>query len=117
MSHKVTVSTDPWILSVSSISSVFLTHGCCISGRSLSAVFVSWQVKWSRENYHHSLSSPYSLRLASGDASGKIIVWDVVSGTAHCEIQEHSKPIQGIDRIMIIILVIIRSVGMIGFTC
>ena len=57
------------------------------------AVYV--QVKWSRENYHHSLSSPYSLRLASGDASGKIIVWDVVSGTAHCEIQEHSKPIPG----------------------
>ena len=53
------------------------------------------QVKWSRENYHHSLSSPYSLRLASADAAGKIIVWDVVSGTAHCEIQEHTKPIQG----------------------
>ncbi|KAJ8361510.1 hypothetical protein SKAU_G00180350 [Synaphobranchus kaupii] len=40
------------------------------------------KVKWSRENYHHSLSSPYSLRLASADAAGKIIVWDVVSGTA-----------------------------------
>ncbi|XP_072292622.1 WD repeat-containing protein 11 [Eucyclogobius newberryi] len=52
------------------------------------------KVKWSRENYYHNLSSPYCLRLASGDASGKIIVWDVVSGTAHCEIQEHSKPIQ-----------------------
>ncbi|CDQ80997.1 unnamed protein product, partial [Oncorhynchus mykiss] len=55
------------------------------------------QVKWSRENYHHSLSSPYSLRLASADSAGKIIVWDVVSGTAHCEIQEHSKPIQDMD--------------------
>uniref|UniRef100_UPI003AACEAED WD repeat-containing protein 11 n=1 Tax=Centroberyx gerrardi TaxID=166262 RepID=UPI003AACEAED len=55
------------------------------------------KVRWSRENYHHSLSSPYSLRLASGDASGKIIVWDVVSGTAHCEIQEHSKPIQDLE--------------------
>ena len=58
-------------------------------------VFCVFQVKWSRENYYHNLSSPYCLRLASGDASGKIIVWDVVSGTAHCEIQEHSKPIQG----------------------
>lgn len=58
-------------------------------------MFYVWQVKWSRENYYHNLSSPYCLRLASGDASGKIIVWDVVSGTAHCEIQEHSKPIQG----------------------
>ncbi|XP_030627751.1 WD repeat-containing protein 11 isoform X2 [Chanos chanos] len=55
------------------------------------------KVKWSRENYYHSLSSPYSLRLASADASGKIIVWDVVSGNAHCEIQEHSKPIQDMD--------------------
>ncbi|XP_069468053.1 WD repeat-containing protein 11 [Ambystoma mexicanum] len=52
------------------------------------------KVKWARENYHHNLSSPYSLRLASADASGKIIVWDVVTGTARCEIQEHSKPIQ-----------------------
>jgi len=58
-------------------------------------VFCAWQVRWSRENYYHNVSSPYCLRLASGDASGKIIVWDVVSGTAHCEIQEHSKPIQG----------------------
>ncbi|TRY60023.1 hypothetical protein DNTS_011017 [Danionella cerebrum] len=55
------------------------------------------KVKWSRENYHHSLSSPYSLRLASADAAGKIIVWDVVSGVAHCEIQEHTKPIQDMD--------------------
>ncbi|KAJ8250706.1 hypothetical protein COCON_G00226280 [Conger conger] len=55
------------------------------------------KVKWSRENYHHSLSAPYSLRLASADAAGKIIIWDVVSGTAHCEIQEHTKPIQDMD--------------------
>ncbi|XP_048864245.1 WD repeat-containing protein 11 [Brienomyrus brachyistius] len=55
------------------------------------------KVKWSRENYHHGLSAPYSLRLASADAAGKIIVWDVVSGTAHCEIQEHSKPIQDME--------------------
>uniref|UniRef100_A0A8C5HD64 WD repeat-containing protein 11 n=1 Tax=Gouania willdenowi TaxID=441366 RepID=A0A8C5HD64_GOUWI len=55
------------------------------------------KVKWSRENYYHNISSPYCLRLASGDASGKIIVWDVVSGTAHCEIQEHSKPIQDLE--------------------
>ncbi|KAI9533696.1 WD repeat-containing protein 11 [Dissostichus eleginoides] len=55
------------------------------------------KVKWSRENYYHNQSSPYCLRLASGDASGKIIVWDVVSGTAHCEIQEHSKPIQDLE--------------------
>ncbi|XP_010220739.1 PREDICTED: WD repeat-containing protein 11-like [Tinamus guttatus] len=52
------------------------------------------KVKWAKENYHHNVGSPYSLRLASADASGKIIVWDVATGTARCEIQEHAKPIQ-----------------------
>ncbi|CAH2322762.1 WD repeat-containing 11 [Pelobates cultripes] len=51
------------------------------------------KVKWARENYHHNLGSPYALRLASADSSGKIVVWDVMSGTTRCEIQEHSKPI------------------------
>ncbi|XP_069045129.1 WD repeat-containing protein 11 isoform X2 [Lepisosteus oculatus] len=55
------------------------------------------KVKWARENYHHSMRSPYSLRLASADMSGKIIVWDVGNGTARCEIQEHSKPIQDME--------------------
>ena len=53
------------------------------------------QVKWAKENYHHNIGSPYSLRLASADVTGKIIVWDVATGTARCEIQEHAKPIQG----------------------
>ncbi|XP_043912007.1 WD repeat-containing protein 11 [Protopterus annectens] len=52
------------------------------------------KVKWARENYHHNAGSPYSLRLASADVTGKIIVWDVATGSARCEIQEHSKPIQ-----------------------
>ncbi|XP_037759290.1 WD repeat-containing protein 11 isoform X2 [Chelonia mydas] len=52
------------------------------------------KVKWAKENYHHNIGSPYSLRLASADASGKIIVWDVATGTIRCEIQEHTKPIQ-----------------------
>ncbi|KFV74400.1 WD repeat-containing protein 11, partial [Struthio camelus australis] len=52
------------------------------------------KVKWAKENYHHNIGSPYSLRLASADATGKIIVWDVATGTARCEIQEHAKPIQ-----------------------
>ncbi|XP_060097494.1 WD repeat-containing protein 11 [Heteronotia binoei] len=52
------------------------------------------KVKWAKENYHHNIGSPYSLRLASADVSGKIIVWDVATGAARCEIQEHTKPIQ-----------------------
>ncbi|CAK6435972.1 unnamed protein product [Pipistrellus nathusii] len=55
------------------------------------------KVKWARENYHHHIGSPYSLRLASADASGKIIVWDVAAGVAQCEIQEHAKPIQDVQ--------------------
>ncbi|XP_028681437.2 WD repeat-containing protein 11 [Erpetoichthys calabaricus] len=55
------------------------------------------KVKWARENYHHNIGSPYSLRLASADCTGKIIVWDVMTGTARCEIQEHSKPIQDME--------------------
>ncbi|XP_053548627.1 WD repeat-containing protein 11 [Bombina bombina] len=51
------------------------------------------KVKWARENYHHNMGSPYSLRLASADTTGKIIVWDVTTGATRCEIQEHSKPI------------------------
>uniref|UniRef100_A0A8C5SBN0 WDR11 first beta-propeller domain-containing protein n=1 Tax=Laticauda laticaudata TaxID=8630 RepID=A0A8C5SBN0_LATLA len=52
------------------------------------------KVKWAKENYHHNIGSPYALRLATADASGKIIVWDVATGSARCEIQEHTKPIQ-----------------------
>uniref|UniRef100_A0A5F9CXV1 WD repeat-containing protein 11 n=1 Tax=Oryctolagus cuniculus TaxID=9986 RepID=A0A5F9CXV1_RABIT len=55
------------------------------------------KVKWARENYHHNIGSPYCLRLASADVTGKIIVWDVAAGVAQCEIQEHAKPIQDVQ--------------------
>ncbi|NWT69636.1 WDR11 protein, partial [Prunella himalayana] len=58
------------------------------------ASVVKVRCSWFMENYHHNIGSPYSLRLASADATGKIIVWDVATGAARCEIQEHSKPIQ-----------------------
>lgn len=61
----------------------------------LLALLTCLKVKWAKENYHHNIGSPYALRLATADASGKIIVWDVATGTARCEIQEHTKPIQG----------------------
>lgn len=54
-----------------------------------------WKVKWAKENYHHDLGNPYSLRLASGDTSGVIIVWDVTAGVAKSEFSEGNKPIQG----------------------
>uniref|UniRef100_A0A4W3H4F0 WD repeat-containing protein 11 n=1 Tax=Callorhinchus milii TaxID=7868 RepID=A0A4W3H4F0_CALMI len=55
------------------------------------------KVKWARENYHHNIGSPYSLRLATADTVGKIIVWDVAAGVARCEIQEYTKPIQDME--------------------
>ena len=55
------------------------------------------KVRWARENYHHNIGSPYCLRLASADVTGKIIVWDVAAGVAQCEIQEHVKPIQDVQ--------------------
>lgn len=43
------------------------------------------QVRWSNEKQHHTLASPYSLRLASVDSSSTCIVWDVGQATATCE--------------------------------
>lgn len=53
------------------------------------------QVKWCRENYHHDIGSPYSLRLASGDSNGSIVIWDVAAGDAKTEFSDGNKPIQG----------------------
>lgn len=75
-----------------------MSYGVCALYLSpLTNSHLCFQVKWAKENYHHNIGSPYSLRLASADATGKIIVWDVATGAARCEIQEHSKPIQGND--------------------
>lgn len=76
-----------------------------------------FQVKWAKENYHHNVGSPYSLRLASADATGKIIVWDVATGAARCEIQEHSKPIQGNDSAWCLYGIILWSIVCKSITC
>ncbi|KAH3790792.1 hypothetical protein DPMN_168999 [Dreissena polymorpha] len=55
------------------------------------------KVKWSRENYAHDLGSPYSLRLASADTSGNIIVWDVAQGEPKSECCDGNKPILGME--------------------
>ena len=55
-----------------------------------------FQVKWARENYHHDTGSPYSLRLASGDTNGSVIIWDVSQGEAKTEFSDGNKPIQGV---------------------
>ena len=53
------------------------------------------QVKWAQENYHHDLNSPYSLRLASADHNGLIVVWDVAQGTARSDFSDGNKPVHG----------------------
>ena len=53
------------------------------------------QVKWSLENYHHDLATPYTLRLASADHNGRIIVWDVAQASIRAEFSDGSKPVAG----------------------
>ena len=53
------------------------------------------QIKWAKEDYHHDVNSPYCLRLASADASGTIIAWDVSQGRARAEFSDGNKPVQG----------------------
>ncbi|KAL3863810.1 hypothetical protein ACJMK2_005541 [Sinanodonta woodiana] len=55
------------------------------------------KVKWARENYHHDLSSPYQLRLASGDSNGNIIIWDVDKGEPRAEFSDGNKSIQDLE--------------------
>ncbi|GAA56192.1 WD repeat-containing protein 11, partial [Clonorchis sinensis] len=47
-----------------------------------------FQVKWAPENFYHDHKNPYGLRLASADASGMIIIWDVVTASVVSEICE-----------------------------
>ncbi|CAH1783668.1 unnamed protein product [Owenia fusiformis] len=55
------------------------------------------KVKWMRENYHHDITSPYTLRVASADASGRIIVWDVASAAIRAEFSDGSRPIADLE--------------------
>uniref|UniRef100_A0A2C9KHQ4 Uncharacterized protein n=1 Tax=Biomphalaria glabrata TaxID=6526 RepID=A0A2C9KHQ4_BIOGL len=55
------------------------------------------QVKWAHEQYHHDLNSPYTLRLASSDTLGHIIVWDVGMGVVRSSFEDGNKPILGLQ--------------------
>ncbi|XP_077991912.1 WD repeat-containing protein 11-like isoform X2 [Glandiceps talaboti] len=55
------------------------------------------KVKWARQNYHHDERSPYTLRLASADAHGRIVVWDVSQAVHRVEFQDGTKPILEMD--------------------
>ncbi|OWF51700.1 WD repeat-containing protein 11-like isoform X2 [Mizuhopecten yessoensis] len=55
------------------------------------------KVKWARENYNHDQGSPYNLRLASADASGVIVTWDVIPGQSKAEFSDGQRPIQDLE--------------------
>lgn len=55
------------------------------------------KLKWSRENYHHDSASPYSLRVASVDTSGHVVVWDVTQGSERAEFSERGRPINDLE--------------------
>ncbi|XP_014675037.1 PREDICTED: WD repeat-containing protein 11-like [Priapulus caudatus] len=55
------------------------------------------KVKWARENYCHDIASPYTLRLASADTSGHILVWDVAAATTRASFSDGGRPIQDME--------------------
>lgn len=55
------------------------------------------KVKWARDNYHHDLNSPYILRLASGDAAGNVILWDIPQGISVTEFSDGNRPILDLE--------------------
>lgn len=59
------------------------------------------KVKWARENYCHDLCSPYSLRLASADTNGRILIWDVTHAVIGAECIETGKPVADMDWVSI----------------
>ena len=52
---------------------------------SLTRTHTSPQVRWAPTNHHHSLNSPYSLKLASVDHSCVCVIWDVYEGSVYTE--------------------------------
>lgn len=45
--------------------------------------------------HHHDAASPYTLKLASSDYNGRIIIWDVAQASIRAEFSDGSKPISG----------------------
>ncbi len=52
-----------------------------------------FQVSWDRDRHHHSLTTPYRLRLASVDSHSHCVVWDVTQGVVATDFSLGSKPL------------------------
>ena len=51
------------------------------------------QVRWSHDRRHHTLASPYSLRLASVDTNSTCVIWDVGQAAVVSEFVVGNKPL------------------------
>ena len=82
----------------------------CILSSSLYSSFLSFyislpsspspsllQVRWSKERYHHTLASPYLLRLASVNSSSLCAVWDVSQACVLAEFTLGQKQVHDIQ--------------------
>eukprot|EP00054_Salpingoeca_dolichothecata_P029077 m.225827 g.225827 ORF g.225827 m.225827 type:complete len:1145 (-) comp26390_c0_seq9:52-3486(-) len=49
------------------------------------------KIKWERDLAAHNLHRPYGLRLVSGDSTGKLVVWDAISGHPLLQCSEGGK--------------------------
>lgn len=55
------------------------------------------KVKWSKESFYHDVSNPYTLKLASSDNMGCIVIWDVKMAKSTAVLSEGSKPIADME--------------------
>ena len=53
------------------------------------------KVRWRKTKHYHQLSAPYTLVLASADASGTILIWDVARGEVQTTLNDTNRPVQG----------------------
>lgn len=53
------------------------------------------KVRWRKTRHYHQLSAPYSLVLASADAAGTILVWEVTKAEVTATLSEGTKPVLG----------------------
>lgn len=51
------------------------------------------RIKWSPDNFYHNIDDAYSLKLASADSAGNILIWDVYKSSVQCEFRDGNKQI------------------------
>ncbi|CAF2904464.1 unnamed protein product [Rotaria sp. Silwood2] len=49
------------------------------------------KVKWCPDQFYHNIDDPYSLKLASADSTGNILIWDVYKSSVQAEFRDGNK--------------------------